>query len=232
MKKIRFLFLLFISIHGLGQNHLIGVQGGLNLTDLTAKNVFDDTNMRPGFIGGITYELKIADDYRIGIDALYAQQGFIDNMIYTDEYGNETGGNTKFKFNYDYFSLSLKIGYAMGDKTKIIPRIGLVPSVLIQAKMIVPRFDDSGNVIGHEKYDAGDVVSKFDLGGLLELGFERAVSDKLLLCPSLTYKHSITAFSNSDYFDGSKMRHYGFSIAVGLKFSMDPNSLREKQKVH
>jgi hypothetical protein len=116
------------------------------------------------------------------------------------------------------------VGYEMGGKLKIIPRIGIIPSVLIQAKMITPKFDSHGNVTGHETIDAGDFVSKFDFGGLIELGFERSLSDKLLLCPSLTYKHSITTFSNADYFDGGKMRHYGLSIAVGLKYQLKNRS--------
>ena len=220
MKKILLILFISISISAFGQKHFLGVQAGLSLTNLTAKDIFNDTEMRTGFIGGINYQLKIFEKYQIGIDALYSQQGFIDKMVYVDEYGNETGGDEKFKFNYDYFNFPIKIGYETGNKTKIIPRIGIVPSILLKAETIMPRFDSNGNVINHETVDTKDYVSKFDLGGIVELGFERKLSDNILLCPSLTYKHSLTTFSNSDYFDGGKMRHYGFSLSVGLKYGL------------
>ncbi len=220
MKKVLLILFILISISAFGQKHFIGVQAGINLTNLTAKDIFNDTKMRTGFIGGVSYELKFSKKYQFGIDALYTQQGFIDKMIYVDDYGNETGNNENFKFNYDYFSIPLKVGYEKGEKIKIIPRIGVVPSILLKAETIMPKFDSTGSVIGHETVDTKDYVSKFDLGGLVELGFERKLSDNILLCPSLTYKHSLTTFSNSDYFDGGNMRHYGFSISIGLKYGL------------
>jgi hypothetical protein len=220
MKKVLLIMFISISIGAFGQKHFIGVQAGINLTNLTAKDIFNDTKMRAGLIGGVNYELKISEKYQFGIDALYSQQGFIDKMIYVDDYGNETGDNENFKFNYDYISIPIKVGYKIGDIIKVIPGIGLVPSILLKAETIMPGFDSNGNVIGHETVDTKDYVSKFDLGGLVELGLERKLSDNILLCHSLTYKHSLTTFSNSDYFVGGKMRHYGFSISFGLKYGL------------
>jgi hypothetical protein len=57
-------------------------------------------------------------------------------------------------------------------------------------------------------------------GGLIEIGFEKQLSDNLLLCPVLNYKHSLTTFSNSNYFDGNDLRHYSFSISIGLKYKL------------
>lgn len=219
MKKTLFLFLLLISIHTLGQEHLIGVQSGLNLTNITDNAFFDNSKTRTGFIGGINYTFKISDRYQIGVDALYAQQGYISKFIAIEEYGPQTGVEDS-KFNHDYFSLPLKIGYEMGEKIKIIPRIGLVPSFLIKAESIIPRFDDSGNVTGHETVNARYAISKFDFGGLLELGFESRLTGNLFFCPALTYRHSLSTFSNSNYFEDSKMRHYGLSIAVGIKYQL------------
>ena len=220
MKKLLTILFISLSISAFGQEHFVGVQAGLNFTNLTAKETFNDTEMRTGLTGGINYELKISGKYQLGIDALYSQQGFIDKMIYIDEYGNETGEDENFKFNYDYLSIPLKIGYEMGNKIKVIPRIGIVPSFLLKAETITPKFDSNGNVIGHETIDAKDYVSKFDFRGLVELGLESKLSDNIMLCPTVIYKHSLTTFSNSDYFDGSKMKHYGFSISIGLKYKL------------
>jgi hypothetical protein len=219
MRNILFLLFVSISISAFGQKHFVGVQAGLNLTNITAKDGFDDTEMRTGFIGGINYELKLSDKYQLGIDALYSQQGFNEKIIFIDDFGNETGSNSNFKSHYNYFSIPVKIGYEIGEKIKIIPRIGIVPSFLLKAEVIMPKFDSNLNVSGHETVELVD-VSKFDLGGLIEVGFEKQLSDNVFLCPTLNYKHSLTTFSNSNYFDGDDMRHYSFSISVGLKYRL------------
>jgi hypothetical protein len=66
-----------------------------------------------------------------------------------------------------------------------------------------------------------DNVSKFDFGGIVEFGIETDLSENFILCSNFNYKHSLTTFSNSDYFDGQDMRHYGFSVIVGLKYLLN-----------
>ena len=49
MKNIFFLFLTFARLTVNGQNHLIGVKGGVNLTNVTATNSLHNINYRTGF---------------------------------------------------------------------------------------------------------------------------------------------------------------------------------------
>jgi hypothetical protein len=58
------------------------------------------------------------------------------------------------------------------------------------------------------------------LGGLIEVGFEKQLSDNVFLSPTLNYKHSFTTFSNSNYFNEKDLRHYSFSIFVGMKYRL------------
>lgn len=219
MKRIVIIvFILFSSI-AFGQNHFFGVQGGGSITNIIAKESFNDTGMRTGFSGGINYTLKFAEKYQFEVNALYAQLGYTDDIILTDDIGAYLG-KEKNEFNYDYLCIPLKIGYEMGNKTRVIPRIGIVPSLLLNAKTIVPFFDSNRNIVGRKTLNVIDDVSKFDFSGLIELGFENRLSDNILFCLDFNYKHSLTTFSNSDYFDGLNMRHYGFWVAVGLKYSI------------
>jgi hypothetical protein len=220
MKKVPFILFIAFSINTFGQKHAIGIQGGLNLTHLTAKESFDDIGFRTGFKGGLAYELKFRDRYQFGAGLLYSQQGFTDKFIFMDDFGNVTGESENFEYNYDYLKLPLKLGYEIGGKLKLVPRVGLVPSILIQAEVFLPIFDSEWNIIGKETIKTTDKVSKFDFAGLLELGFDYGLSEKLWLCSSVAYERSITTFSNADYFAGNKMRHYGFSLSVGLKRSL------------
>lgn len=224
MRQILIFLFISISTITLGQKHYFGLQAGLNNTNLTAKESFEDTGMRTGFIGGITYELKFSNRYRIGVDLLYSQQGFdnkpmpIDDMrtymVEEDIYYNY--------YNYDYLSIPIKIGYEIGNTIKLIPLLGLVPAFVIKSEIKSPKIDENGFIdIGERITNQKDYVSRFDFRGLVEVAIEGNLSKHIVLSPTVTYKHSLTTFSNTDYFDGYNMRHYGFSVAIGLKYILN-----------
>jgi hypothetical protein len=200
---------------------MIGIQGGLNMTNLTAKETFNDTKYRNGILIGLNYELLFSSKLSFESDILYSQQGFKDVIIFTDAMGNPLGENDNFKFNYDYLIIPLKIGYSFGEKYKLTPRIGICPSILINAKTTLPTFDIDGNQIGTETTDVKDKVNKIDLSGLIEIEGAYVFSNNLELFSSIAYRHGITTFSNDDYFKESKMRHFGFSLSVGLKIKLN-----------
>lgn len=220
MRQIFTLSFILISTIAFGQKQFIGMQGGLNFTHFTSKESFEDTKSRTGFIGGITYDLMLSEKYRIGIDILYSQQGVFDKFILTDENGVFIGEEDT-EMNYDYLSIPIKFGYELGNKIRLIPKIGIVPAISIKAEITSPTFDGNGMVTGKETIDHKDYVSKFDFGGIVENGLERDMSKNVILCSNINYKHSFTPFSNSDYFDGNNMRHYGFSVTIGLKYLLN-----------
>jgi len=220
MKQILIFIFISISYFAFGQNQFIGLQGGLNLTNFTSKESFQNTEMKTGFIGGITYDLMLTEKYVLEIDILYSQRGVTDQFSIIDDYG-QYAGQVETEMNYDYLSFPVKIGYKLGNKLKIIPRIGIVPAIAIKAEITSPSVDRGGEMIGKETIDHMDFVSKFDFGGIVELGFETDISENFVFNSNLNYKHSLTTFSNSDYFDGQDMRHYGFSVAVGIKYRLN-----------
>ncbi|WP_372948421.1 outer membrane beta-barrel protein [Mariniphaga sp.] len=221
MKQILIILFIALTTTAFGQTHIIGMQVGLNLTNISANEIFYNSEMRAGFTGGITYDLKLSDRYRIGVDVLYSQQGFSEKFSLVDEYGTYYG-EVNSEMNFDYMSIPIKIGYEIGNKIKIIPKIGMVPAFPVTAESIIPKLNDSKLVIGQETVDQMDYISKFDFGGLIEIGIERALSEKLIICSALAYKHSLTTFSNIDYFGDHNLRHYGFSVSVGIKHGLSP----------
>jgi len=220
MRQILIFLFILISSVALGQKHLIGLQGGLNFTNFTSKENFENTTSRTGFIGGITYDFMLTEKYRIGVDILYSQRGVKDKFILIDDFGTYMG-EVDTEMNYDYLSIPIKFGYELGGKIKLIPKIGIVPAIAIKAEMTSPTVDGNGFVTGQETIDHTDYVSKFDFGGMVEFGIETELTKNIIFCSNLNYKHSLTTFSNSDYFDGQNMRHYGFSVAVGLKYKLN-----------
>ena len=220
MKQIPIFLFILISSVALGQNQLIGIQGGLNFTNFTSRSEWANTSTKTGFVGGITYNFMLTEKYRIGIDILYSQRGVTDKMILRDGYGMDIG-EVNIEMNYDYMSIPIKFGYELGNKIRLIPKIGIVPAIAIKAEITVPTFNENLMVTGKETIDHKDYVSKFDFGGIVEIGLERDMSKNVILCSNVNYKHSLTTFSNSDYFDGSNMRHYGFSVTLGLKYLLN-----------
>ena len=205
----------------MGQKHLIGIQGGLNFTNFTSKEGFANKSTKTGFIGGITYDQMLTKKYVLEIDVLYSQRGVNDQFSIIDDYG-QYSGQVETEMNYDYLSFPVKIGYKLGNKLKIIPKIGIVPAAIIKAEITSPTFGGNGGIVtGKETIDHKEYVSKFDFGGILELGIETDLTKNIIFFSNLNYKHSLTTFSNSDYFNGQDMRHYGFSFAVGIKYRLN-----------
>ena len=222
MKQNLVIFFILISTFALGQNHFVGFQAGLNLTSVTPKGDLENSSMRTGFIGGITYDFKFSNKYQIEFDALYSQQGFTDKMIMVED-GQVRVGEENYKVKYDYLSFPIKIGYGIGAKTKIIPKIGIIPAFLVSAKLSYPKFDNNGEITGRDSENHKDFVSNFDFGGLIEVGIEKELPNNLIFCSAINYKHSLTTYYNSDYFDrydDQGRKHYGFSLSVGLKYRL------------
>ena len=162
----------------------------------------------------MTYEYQLKKHFTIGVDLLYSQKGFTNDIIFTDENGNPIGEKGRSDFNYDYLSFPLKGGFIIGNRISGFVNLGIVPSFLIDAKTIVPTFD------GNETFDVTDIVTKFDFGGLIEIGGNCKFNHRLFLFTSFTYQHSFTTLTNSDYFADDKIKLYGMTLSIGLKYAL------------
>ena len=213
MKKIISILLTVISINTFGQIQTIGILSGVNQTNITSKS-FENSNFKLGFAGGFSYEFLFNNNYIVGADLLYSQQGFIDKDP-TEKYN--------LKYYFDYLSVPLKIGYGFTEigKLKSSIKIGVSPSFLLNAKSTILTFDSLGNITGTDKIDVTKRVSKFDLSVLMELGLNYPLENGFELFSSLTGRKSLTALSCADYFEDLKMKNYGFSLMVGLKYRID-----------
>lgn len=220
MKSIFFFFLTITTITLWGQNHLLGVKGGVSWTNVTASNFAKDRNFRTGFAIGFTYDYIFKKHFSTGADIIYNQQGFTIDNIFVDELGNPTGKKATSKFNYDYISIPLKAGFNYGKTIFGFANIGLTPSILIVAKTTTPTIDFYGTTIQGETFNITDRVNKFDIGGLVEIGGGYKFKGRYWLFTSFSYQHSFTSITNAEYLTNSKIRHYGFTLNLGLKCAL------------
>jgi len=222
MRNIFLFFLALTTITVNGQNHLFGVKGGAgaNWTEVTATNFLKDRNYRTGMAIGLTYDYLFKKHFSAGVDIIYNQRGFTNDIIFTDDLGNPTGRKEIIKFNYDYLTVPLKVGFNYGKTVYGFANIGLTPSILVDAKTITPTIDFNGIIIPSETSNITSRVNKFDIGGLVEIGGGYKFKGRYWLFTSFSYQHSFTTITNSDYFANSKIRHYGMTLNLGLKCAL------------
>ena len=100
---ITILSFLFISNYSFSQLKNFGIKGGLNLSnaelDYTGFNYQPDN--KTGFNAYLTYDFFRFNNLNLSGEAGYSQKGFNDELIFTDEFGNEYGSATLYyRLNY------------------------------------------------------------------------------------------------------------------------------------
>lgn len=219
--KNKILILLIIStLNVVGQNHFIGVNCGINQTNITSNNFINKSDNRTGLLAGITYEYLFKEHFSIGADLNYNQRGFTNEVVFADNLGNLTGEKFTYIFNYDYFSIPIKIGFNIGNKFYGFTNVGVIPSILVGAKTTSPILDKNGKVSGIEIFDVTSIVSKVDFAGLIEIGGGYKFDNRFCLISTFSYQPSFTTIANEEYFANSNIRFKGMTLSLGLKYQL------------
>jgi hypothetical protein len=215
------LVLIFILFNWVlnAQNHLVGVQFGINNTSVTDKNVFKSKIGKNGFSGGITYDYLLKKKFALGVDLLYTQKGFGNYYIMGDPLDPVSGGNgtgapggiTVIFFQYDYITIPISLSYKVGNKYYLFTTVGLAPSYLVSAKTY---FEDSDNVLYSNN------LNKFELSGQVGLGAGLKLYKNYHLYASVLKFQSFNGVSNSNYYVFSEITNYGYNFSLGFKYSI------------
>lgn len=158
---------------------------------------------------GITYEYLKENNFSFGAELIFNRRGAFSK----DEIANFAGesiGRHYVKYNFDYVSLPLKVGYKFGEKFFGNINAGLIPSYLINAKIKYPRI----HFIGQEKYDITQYCSKIDFSGFAEIGGGYKFENDLSLFISFIYLHGINSYAKQ-----ISERHIGKILSIGAKYS-------------
>jgi len=200
------------------QNHLVGVQFGVNNTNVTDKNIFEDKIGKNGFSGGITYEYNFKKNFSVGADLLYSQKGFGNYYILGDVLDPISGGNGTNSdignlayFQYDYIAMPISLSYKVGNKYYLFTTLGLVPSYLVSAKIY---FDGSDNNMYNNN------LNKLELSAQIGLGAGLKLYKNYHLYASVLKFQSLNSINNSNYFMGGEITNYGYNFSLGLKYAI------------
>ena len=213
MKHTILLLLTLVTLRGISQNHFVGIKAGSNLTNI--KTDFLDTDKKLGFIGGITYEYHFNNHIILGADILFDAKGFSDKAFYTDD-NNVPTGELTFDVNYNYLSVPLKVGYFVGNKFSGFINLGLVPSFLLDANLFQPP-NEFGLPSG--SFSLTDETPKVYVSGLIEIGANLILKEKLSLFTTFSYQPGFTTITNLGA-SNLNLKHTGISTVLGLKFAI------------
>lgn len=220
MPKLIFvlIFILFNNVLN-AQNHLVGVQFGVNNTNVTDKNFFEDKISKNGFSGGITQEYNFKNNFSLRADLLYSQKGFGNYLILGDVLdpvfgGNGTGdpgGITIIYFQYDYITIPICLSYKVGNKYYLFTTVGLAPSYLVSAKTY---FEDSDNVLYNNN------LNKLELSAQIGLGAGLKLYKNYHLHASVLKFQSLNSVNNRNYFMSGEITNYGYNFSLGFKYKI------------
>lgn len=217
MKNLITVSLLLLSIPVIAQKQFIGLKGGPSWTNTFAEDFSVNNDSRIGFTGGLTYEYKFLNNFNLELDFLYAQKGFKNEVVFTDNLGQPTGVVLTSHFDYDYLSLPIKGSFTFGEKLDGFVNIGIVPSFLMKATNRTPGF-----IIGglSESYEVTDNVNRFDFGGIAEIGGSYTIKEQFKLFLMFAYQQSFTSITNENYFSYAEIRHFGMIVSFGFKYAI------------
>ena len=228
MKSIFLPILLLLTFSTFAQNHMIGIVGGASWMNVSSnENYLSDNDPRSGFAYGLTYENRLDNHLLIGANLMYYQRGYQDEMPLFIRSNMEPLLHGSYGYHFNYLALPLKWGYIIGDKVSGFANIGLIPSYLVDAKMYLPESNinifsinslSSSYSSSNSPQTFREYLTKFDLAGLIEIGTNIKLSNKLLISATVSYQHSITSITNEDYYDEVGMRNYGMVLTGGIKY--------------
>jgi outer membrane protein W len=214
MKNLIIILLIILSSLSIyGQNHFIGFKGGGSITNIYSSEILSDLDIsnRFGFRGGLTYDYKLNKSIELGADILYSQRGYRPHIQFTDQFGNPINEPSTFLWYYNYLSVPLTVGLTTGNQVNGFINLGFVPSVLIDAKVARK---------GEELLNSHNQITKYDLGGLLEIGGRYRLSEKTQLNLSLAYQQSFNTLTNENFSPLAELKHWGVTLSLGIRYDM------------
>ena len=193
---------------------VFGIQGGLNLQNLTGKDAGGDeldNSIAPGFHAGVNVLLPIAPD-------MYFQPG----LLFSRKGAKNSEGQDQVNFNISYLELPLNLLYrAQLGNGKVL--LGFGPYLGYAVKGKVKSDDDEMDIEFKNTIESGDPImtmflKAFDAGANIYAGYETALGIYLQLNTQLGLLKINPKDNRSAAADKSSLKNTGFGISIGYRF--------------
>lgn len=197
MKLNLFLLSFLISNFAFGQNINFGINAEFGVNTVVGNHernldprsdLVDKTNhLSSGFTSGFTLGYEWNNGFKIEADI------FIDKREYETRFKslNQEELSLIDQYKLNYISFPVKIGYNFGEKVNYFVNLGLMPSKLRTLKNEFFTFNDT-LVASSGALVLSPVKSKTDIGGIIEIGANFKIIDKIKLITSIYYYESFS----------------------------------------
>ncbi len=213
MKPILLTTFIFLSQFLSAQTDYLGLRGGLNWSNVKTDTPFEDSDGTTGFLGGITYQHQFENGFYWGVDLLYSERGFEDELFpgSIDPCLNclRVAEPVVHQLQYNYISMPIKVGITFGGAIKFFTDLALVPSTLIRARAHSIAFNTEI-----------PEVDEFDLATQIEAGATFRLYERWIAFGSVSYLSSITSITNANYFPDNKMQHRTVNLSFGIRYEI------------
>ncbi len=218
MRKLLLLILLLATFKLNAQTHLIGLKGGLSLTNVTPGLFYEKFfNNRPGISGGISYEYQFKSKFYLGADLVYNERGYRTTTFLKNDNGSQFGKYNSPGYSLNYLSVPLKAGINFGEKFYGFVDAGIMPSFILLANTYMLILKEES--LSYEKIDSREFTPKIDITLFNDVGAGFKINNKNRLFTSVSFQYGFTGVFKNEA-SGDKSRHIGLVFYAGLKHAI------------
>jgi hypothetical protein len=215
MKKILFLLaLLILGTTAMAQQHLVGITGGVNISNTLSNMNF---SFKAGPLAGLDYEYNSKGIFTINSGIWFNQTGNASYVTFTNEVGQEIK-EVRGEMRANSISIPLAVGIKTKKKTYFFGNVGIVPSLLLNARLVSKESLVNVNLPGGENVDISNQYRNFDIPFQLQLGAGVCLNEKMSIQTGLMFQYSILKVIGTE---GNRFgNHYGFTPILYLRYKL------------
>lgn len=161
------LSLLGFGTTALAQQHLVGVAGGVNIRNTLSPAMGFRFKASP--LLGLDYEYNSKGLFTISSGIWFNQTGNASYVTFTNEVGQKIK-EVRGEITANSISIPLAVGIKTKKKTYFFGNVGIVPSLLLNARLVSKEFLANVNLPGGENMDISDQYRNFDIPFQIQLG--------------------------------------------------------------
>jgi len=210
-----------ISISALGQKHSIGLEGGINSSNIINLDDFYywDLVNKNGPTIGINYEYKWNNHFFLKTGIQYNELGFKykydNNLNWYFPPGTEMPW---INHAYYYIGLPISCGFSVGAKFQGFFSFGLSPSLKLKVTTDYLLLSH-GVFSGILQDDTRDYNPKIDIGVPFDIGCGYDLWTNFQIYTALRYQISLVSFRELDDSEEMNLRHHYLAFVFGIKYS-------------
>jgi len=211
--------LLLSGSTAVAQLHTVGFHGGGIYSSLGSNFNNGENQGKLDFIGGLNYQYRFTNAFTLGGNLEFTQYGAQVPVDYYDVFG-EYIATANSSWDWNYVSVPIIVGYEMGGKFRIKPKMALVPSILTRSIYNFQPYE--GSTLSPIKTSYYTDAKKIDLAGMAGVDLSARFHSGYVFT-AIDFRYSLTTVNNDNFFStatNDSYRHRGLTFSLGVRFNI------------